>query len=65
MKTTSNQLFPAISISNFNALTQVVRETIAADHDSKAFKAVNLWKVQQKRRPAFTKRRTVASILFI
>ncbi|MFT4022512.1 MAG: hypothetical protein QM664_01860 [Flavihumibacter sp.] len=65
MKTSSNQLFAAISDKNLQSLTREVKETVATDLSDqviKRFKPVNLWKIQQQRKPAATRRRAIANL---
>lgn len=64
MKTSSAVLLPEISNSNLKSLTSIVKEVVAMDLVKK-FTAVNLWKIQQKKKGAGLKRRFSGSIQFI
>lgn len=58
MKTSSN-LFASISVENLKSLTSVVTETVAQgvkNAEIKAFKAVDLWRIQSLRKSASRKR---------
>lgn len=56
MKTSSN-LFTSITIEKLKSLTTVVNETVANQvAEGKAFKAVDLWKIQSSRKMATRKR---------
>lgn len=68
MKTSSSVLLPVISDSDLKVLSHVVKETLAVDADGpsfRRFKAVDLWKIQQRHTPAATRRKFNGRIRFI
>ena len=68
MKTSSAVLLPVISDNDLKVLSHVVKETIAigvAGPAFKSFKAVDLWKIQQRRTPAVNRRKFNGHIRFI
>lgn len=59
MKTTSQNLFTAISGERTIELTAEVRETIAfgvRETDSKIFSAADLWNIQRRQKPRIHRR---------
>ena len=68
MKTSFPVLLPVISDSDLKVLSHVVKETLAIGAEGpafKRFKAVDLWKIQQRHTPAVTRRKFNGHIRFI